>query len=350
VTATTATQMSPAIRISSPILELDRAAVRAAPSDPRFPVELAIALGDQGLFFLDTGRGSEAEAAVREALAIHERVLAGGHMKGTVEHYVARNYASLGRILAATGQAAEAEQSFRKAVNLLEPLVAGLPESPIHRANLAQTLAGQADLLKDPGRRREAEEIRRRVIRQYETLAADFPQDPQHRRSLVAGYLELVSLLWELGRPAEAAEPYRKALVLDPEDHAVNNEWAWFLATSPEPRLRDAALAVRLAKKAVAARPQSGDYRNTLGVAHYRNGDDRAAVVELETAMGLRAGGDSFDWFFLAMAHCRLGAHHEARTWFDRALRGMDRHKPSDGELRRFRAEAKAMLAEAGKR
>jgi len=210
-------------------------------------------------------------------------------------------------------------------------------------------LADLADLLKAPGRRNEAEQIRRQVIRHYETLKADFPENPQHRRKLVQSYLELVSLLWKLGRQAEAAEPYRKALELDPEDPVLNNNLAWFLATSPEPRLRDAALAVRLAKKAVTTQPRSADYRNTLGVAHYRNGDDSAAVAELETAMSLRAGGDSSDWFFLALAHWRLGDRDKARTWFERAVQGMDSHKPHDDELCRFRAEAEATLAETCK-
>ena len=40
------------------ILELDRAAVRTAPDDPEFNAELALALGDQGMFFLEAGRGS----------------------------------------------------------------------------------------------------------------------------------------------------------------------------------------------------------------------------------------------------------------------------------------------------
>jgi tetratricopeptide (TPR) repeat protein len=81
-------------------------------------------------------------------------------------------------------------------------------------------------------------------------------------------------------------------------------------------------------------------------MAHYRNGDDKAAVAELEMAMNLQAGGSSFDWFFLAMAHWRLGDCDKARTWFDRAVTWMDSHKPHDQELRRFRAEASAMLAE----
>ena len=160
-------------------------------------------------------------------------------------------------------------------------------------------------------------------------------------------YLDLACLLCEFGRQAEAAEPYHKALELEEDDPTVNNDLAWFLATSPEPCLRDPARAVRLAMKAVTAEPESANYRNTLGVAYYRKGDDKAAIGSLETSMSMRAGGDSFDWFFLAMAHRRLGDRDQARMWFDRAVQWMDRHKPHDDELRRFRAEAEAMLMSA---
>jgi serine/threonine-protein kinase len=328
-------------------VELDRAAVGAAPDDPQFRGELALALLSQGSFFLDTGRCYQAEAVVREALAIYQRLLAGGHSKGDTQTYLARNFVSLGRVLAATGQARDAEAAYRKAVALLDPFVEEWPESAYPRLGLAQALAGLADLLKGPDRQREAEEIRRRVIGHCETLRANAPEDPQYRQALVRSYLALVGLLWQLGRQGEAAEPYRKALAVDSEDPAVNNELARFLATVPEPRLRDAALAVRLAQKAVTARPQLGDYRNTLGVAHYRNGDDKAAVAELQTAMRLKAGGESFDWFFLAMAHWRLGERDQARAWFDQAVEWMYQHQPDNDELRRFRAEAKALLAEA---
>ena len=114
--------------------------------------------------------------------------------------------------------------------------------------------------------------------------------------------------------------------------------------------MRNAPLALELAKKAVTAQQEDGDCRNTLGVAYYRNGDDRAAIDELEKAMSLRKGGDSFDWFVLAMAHCRLGDRDKARRWFERAVQWMDRHKPHDDELRRFRKEAETVLAGTGKR
>jgi serine/threonine protein kinase/Tfp pilus assembly protein PilF len=337
-------------RLYRRMLELDRAAVQAAPDNPGFNAELAFGLENQGLFFLALGRNSQAEAEVREALEIHQRLHAGGYLRGSIERYLARNYVNLGRVLAATGRAPEAEKNYQRAAALLEPPVEEFPESALRRAALARTLGNLADLLQDPGRRQEAEEIRRRMIRHYETLKADFPENPQYRRFLAESYLELASLLCRLGQSTEAAELCRKAVELEPEDPAINNNLAWLLATSQEPALRDAALAVRLAKKAVTARPKVANFRNTLGVAHYRDGDDKAAVAELETAMSLRSGGNSFDWFFLAMAHWRLGDRDEARAWFDRAVQWTDKHKPHDDELLRLRAEAEALLAEAGTR
>jgi serine/threonine-protein kinase len=332
------------------ILELDRSAVRTAPHDWGLNSELALALGAQGLFFLETGRGAQAEAALREALEIHQTLFAGGHLNHEGQRYMARNFANLGRVLAEAAKPREAEESYRKAVILLDRLVEEFPESAYARVDLATTLAGLADLFKDPGRRQEVEELRRRVIQHYETLKANFPEDGEHRRNLVVSCLELVSFLWQLGRQTEAAGPYRKALELDPENPAVNNDLAWFVAAGPEPRLWDGALAVRLAKKAVTAQPDFANYRNTLGAAFYRSGDDKSAIAELKTAMNLRAGGDSSDWFFLAMAYWREGDAKNAKTWFDRAVNWMDRHSPNDSELRRFRAEAEAMLASERKR
>jgi uncharacterized protein HemY len=84
--------------------------------------------------------------------------------------------------------------------------------------------------------------------------------------------------------------------------------------------------------------------RNTLGVAQYRNGAWKAAVEALMKCVQLRQGGDSFAFFFLAMAHWQLDEKEEARAWYDRAVAWMDQHAPQDEELKRFRAEAMALL------
>jgi tetratricopeptide (TPR) repeat protein len=329
------------------LVKLDRAALDHAPENLGYQSELALGLENQGRFFLASGRGQQASASVSEALAIYRNLLSSGRMKGYIERYAANAYTTQGRILAAAGQAAEAERSFQEAIQLLEPLVKETPTYPFHRMDLAEALSRLAVFFKDTNRLHESEAARRQAIGHYETLKTRFPQK---RRLLVANYLELASLLWASGRQCEAVEPYRQAFEVDPEDPAVNNELAWFLATSPEPRFRDADRAVRLAKKAVDSRQKSGNYWNTLGVACYRNGDDKAAITALEKAISLRPEADSFDYFFLAMAYWRLGDRDKAQTCFGRAVQWMDKHKPHDDELRRFRAEAEAMLAEAGKR
>jgi serine/threonine protein kinase len=332
------------------IIELERSAVSAEPKNAKFSSELALALEDQGQFFLNTGRPTQAEATVREAVEIHQRLRAAGQLKRSIDRYEARSLVRLARVLAATARSSEAEESYREAINLLDRPFEETPESAWRRAELAEALTGLANLLKKDSRRlEEVEQIWRRAIPHYEKLKADFPDNAQYRLNLVFSYLKLIGLLCELGRETETAEPLRKALAVDAGDPDVNNELAWFLATCPATGLRDHALALRLAKKAVAAQTRSANLNNTLAVAYYRNGDDRAAIAALETAMSLRAGDDGSDWFFLAMAHWRLGERDQARTWFDRAVQWMDKHKPQDEELRRFRTEAEALFAERGK-
>ena len=55
-------------------------------------------------------------------------------------------------------------------------------------------------------------------------------------------------------------------------------------------------------------------------------------------------GGDAWDWLFLAMAHWQLGNKDEARKWYDQGVQWMQKNKPEDEELRRFRTEAEELL------
>jgi tetratricopeptide (TPR) repeat protein len=96
--------------------------------------------------------------------------------------------------------------------------------------------------------------------------------------------------------------------------------------------------------KAVELEPKQGISWNTLGVALYRAGDWKAAIEALNKSMELRNGGDSSDWFFLALAHWQLGKQEEARKWYEKAVEWMEKNQPEDQELRRFRNEAEDAL------
>jgi hypothetical protein len=143
-----------------------------------------------------------------------------------------------------------------------------------------------------------------------------------------------------------AQADYNKAIELDPKYAAPHNNMAWLRATCPDAKHRDPKQAVELAQKAVELAPKVWGYWNTLGAAYYRNGDWRAAVTALRKSTELQNGDNSFDSFFLAMAHGQLGEKAEARAWYAKAITWMDKHKPEDKELRRFRAEAAQLLGE----
>jgi uncharacterized protein HemY len=105
---------------------------------------------------------------------------------------------------------------------------------------------------------------------------------------------------------------------------------------------------VRLAERAVEIDGSRAMYWNTLGVAHYRDGQYQKAIQALERS--LQSGGDStagFDLVFLALCHARLGDDSAADDCFRRAAAWLESRKTSLAqrwidELSQFLAEATA--------
>ena len=147
----------------------------------------------------------------------------------------------------------------------------------------------------------------------------------------------------------QARQRLRQALQLRPERYTLHDHLARFLSACPDAEFRDPSAAVASAKKAVELAPQVGSCWTTLGIACYRVGRWRESAEALQKAGELRAGGDGFDWFLLAMAHRQLGDKEQARSWYDRAVQWMEKHQPRNEELIRFRAEAAALLKIADK-
>jgi tetratricopeptide (TPR) repeat protein len=124
---------------------------------------------------------------------------------------------------------------------------------------------------------------------------------------------------------------------------ALNN-WAWLLATCPEPRLRNYTDSVQYARRALELEPRNYYTWNTLGVAYFRLGAWDDALSALYRSMELRDEGDSTDWFFLAMIHERLGHKERAREWYNKAVQWAHVAAPDNEELYRFEVEAAEAL------
>jgi serine/threonine protein kinase/tetratricopeptide (TPR) repeat protein len=182
-----------------------------------------------------------------------------------------------------------------------------------------------------------------RKLRRHEEALEASDRALQSDRDCVMALGERGLVLKALGRASEALAVYERAIGLDPGDAVVHNNLAWLRATSDVAGIRDVNEAVTHALEAVRLDP-SGNHHNTLGVAFYRAGCFKECIDALSKSVELRSGGDAFDFFFLAMAHGRLGEKERAREWYDRGVAWTEKNRPEDEDLRRFRAEAAELL------
>jgi Tfp pilus assembly protein PilF len=154
---------------------------------------------------------------------------------------------------------------------------------------------------------------------------------------------------------ADALAALRRAVAVAPRHAEAHNNLSWMLLTGLQER-RDAALALVEARKAVELEPERALFQNTLGVALYRNGKFADAVPVLEWSLRAQKGqADSFDLFFLALCHHRLGDAAKAKEYRERAVVWFAQHKdrlPAGWveELTAFQAEAASVCAQATNR
>jgi serine/threonine protein kinase len=243
-----------------------------------------------------------------------------------------------------------AEVTFRRALAIDDEVTAGrltTPEGwtpwPAGRLYTGRGICMLAHLVA-PDRPEDAEALVRRSMTRLEEWSRDYPPDAKGLRvEIEKAQFELIILLFRRGKRDEADRRLREMVREDLDDDQVCNNLAWFLATWPDPQLRDPARAVALARKAVARVPRFAAGWNTLGVALYRTGAWDEAIKALTRSMELTGGDSPPDWLFLAMAHWQKGDRAEARSWHDKAVAWLGRNRP-DEELTRFRAEAEALL------
>ncbi len=293
-----------------------------------------------GSLMKNTGRPQDAEEPMRQALAIHAKLAADFPNEHEYRARLARSYTNLIEVLLAQDKQAEAEKTIREAVDKFGELATAHPGVPDYQRSRAAFQCQLAQLQAAGKRGLEAEKSFLEAINSYEKIIKEFPQ----YEGLWQVYSDLAHALAASNRPREADATYRKVAKLAPTNAGTLNNLAWGFATSADLNARNASLAVELAKKAIELDPTNIFLPNTLGVAHYCEGNWQDAIEWLMKSMELRNGGDSNDWFFLAMAHQQLGHKEEARKWLDQAVDWMEKHAPQNEELLRFRAEAEDLL------
>jgi serine/threonine protein kinase/tetratricopeptide (TPR) repeat protein len=276
-----------------------------------------------------------------EAVELHEETLALTKSTRGPDHpstlasmnNLAYSYANLGRH-------DDARKLFQEAFTIMESKLG---------ANHLNTLAAMHNLANsyaEIGQHDRALKLREEALARHRSAFGH-----EHPYTL-ASMSNLADSYAQVGRYADARTLNEEALALGeaklgpthPVVLITRNRLAWHLVTSPHFLPTDAARAIELTKTSLKLAPNDGDYWNTLGVASYRAGDWNAAVTALEKSIELRQGGDSADFFFLAMAHWQLNEKEIARNWYKQAAEWMEKNKPTDAALHRIHAEAAQLL------
>lgn len=259
---------------------------------------------------------------------------------------------ALGEVLESLGRLDEAEKHFRRAIELAPKLSeahfalarhqrdVGRDADAIdsYRTGLAINVdvnasVALADLLQSSGQvaagqelRREASELRMRATRsrmrhglkwmgagEHEEALGHFDQAIALDARIARAHYGRGYCLVRMRRYEEAVEALRRAMALEPDRREPRVELAWVLAAAPEPSVRDAAEARRLAEQ-VARETEFGDWRalDVLAAAYAASAQfDRA---ERAAEMSLQAMGQS-DAAARADVRARLELYRNSRPY-----------------------------------
>jgi len=168
---------------------------------------------DRGVRFTEANRLDEAEAALRQSLAGHERLAA--EFPAEVSHRTGIGGAlhGLSRVARERKDPAAERRLLDEARTHQQAAVGLAPRDRMARASLGGHHNNLGVALKDAGETAAAEAAHREARTVFEQLLIDFPNDPELRQSVANCHLNL-GALYDPNRPADAIEATGQAIVV----------------------------------------------------------------------------------------------------------------------------------------
>jgi serine/threonine protein kinase len=287
------------------------------------------------------GRLDEAEALMREAVEIRKTHAPGQRLQLALTVHGLANMMSL---------AGRTEEVIDVLPELIETWRDALPPKSVFLARIL-TEIGAFWVMQD--RPDEAEAVLREATEIFRGENQPGPLYP------VAIKL-LFSVFEDRGAVAEAIPIAIEAVELGPDtaaegvwdfDGAVKNlgNLAWKIAAEPGLGENEYRVALRAIERALAEKPESPAFINTLGVLRYRLGEDEVALETLAVSHAYYSqqyeGGVPADLAFMALAHHELGHESEARQAMAALRAAMKNRELAESEdNQRHLAEAEAIL------
>jgi serine/threonine protein kinase/Flp pilus assembly protein TadD len=310
-----------------------------------------------GQLLSNQGRYAEAEKTFREAVPAYEQLISitpsGGYLRMAHEVNLENAYGNLGQTLVSANRLDEAGKALAELERLCSKAATDYPKVVVIRNNLADALSSRGELLRITGKLPEAEQAQRRALEIQQQVIAEEPEPRLHRETFAQIHTRLATAEALTNRAGKSKTNFATAKALldklvteSDRDPRYCRQLARFLASFPDESLRDAQRALDLLQPLLKQQVRDGDAWLTLGIARCRLSKWSPGVAALKKAVELRKGGDSNDWFYLAIAEAHLGDNNQARQCFDRGEQWMQKYRPNDPELGRIRDEAASLLAQ----
>jgi tetratricopeptide (TPR) repeat protein len=271
------------------------------------------------------GRVAEAEDAYRAALKLN------GPFANTAEVIgaVAVSHSNFGRFLDDQARYEEAEAEFSEAIKLLPEHGSFWVQRGWAYAEMGQWDRGTADFVKSSFWVQRGWACAE--LGQWDKASADFAEATQFKEPDEQAWYSRAMLHLRDGN----LDGYRGMCSDMLERFGAGA--AWTCTLSPESRTDpDPDRIVSLAEDLLAKSSRDHWHVNQLGAALYRAGRFEEAVARLTEATELSCHpyrtNMLYTWFYLAMAHHRLGHAEETRRWLHKAVQGTDEALKSPGE------------------
>jgi tetratricopeptide (TPR) repeat protein len=321
------------------------------PADPLCRVALAVFRVNLAVVLTKLTRLQEAEACYRQALPIAEQLAREFPEEPIYQIRLAGVLHSWANLVRGLGHASQAQELYRRALVVFDKLATDHPANLSYKTRCAGVLRRLGELLLLDGNEVEAERALTRSVDVYEEGMRGYPKTVGYREEGAAAWESLGRLHHGAGRTEEAENAFRRSILLYEELLAQRPTIATYsvylaglFADCPVEALRNPPRAVEFAQKVLEVELHGSGHWVTLGIAHYRQGEWRAAVSALESGAGKYPPDTGRGLFYLAMSYARLGDQERAQSCYKQATEWMEMNQPRNPDLARWRVEAEEVL------
>jgi serine/threonine protein kinase len=287
-------------------LEAFRRLATDFPDRPEYRRGVARNLHDIGRLNDSLSRTSDAEPALREAIALRER-LAEVPRAPEDRADLAVSLQSLGTLLESTGRPADAEQAQLRGIDLLTQLVREFPKEPRFQNLLAAAELSLGRLYLYRARTDDAQPRYRHALKLRQRLANDHPAEPEYQLGLAQCHFALGDFFRLIYFYLGAAEEFRRALPIEEKLAADHPDRPGYRALLARTRWVLAQMLVRMGKldEAEQASQRSLEVAEKLAAEFPDSPDYRELLVNASVELGY--------------VHAQHGRNREARNAFERA-------------------------------